>query len=136
MGWTWTHRPHHQPVMDYVKEQFTWETERVRVRVLDASLVRFRTAYLACETLHKDDGRTEVWAGVCLVGYAPKSYYNIGTKEIDETMGPCESECPQRILDLLTPTNSQWANEWRQRCWRYHAARRAKHKRKAPCGAV
>ena len=31
-------------------------------------------------------------------------------------MGPCEAECPARILNLLTPTTSGYANEWRKRC--------------------
>jgi hypothetical protein len=35
---------------------------------------------------------------------------------MDETMGPCESSCPERILKLLTPTDSDYAKEWRARC--------------------
>ncbi|WP_445177147.1 DUF6927 domain-containing protein [Rhizorhapis sp. SPR117] len=44
---------------------------------------------------------------------------------LDETMGPCEAECPARILDLLTSTENQHAIEWRQRC-RANVARRAR----------
>jgi hypothetical protein len=33
-----------------------------------------------------------------------------------EDMGPCEAECPKQIIDLLTPTESSIANEWRERC--------------------
>ncbi|MBO6031678.1 MAG: hypothetical protein J6Q22_09415 [Prevotella sp.] len=39
-----------------------------------------------------------------------------GYKDMDETMGPNESKCPASILALLTPTDSKWANEWRERC--------------------
>ena len=35
---------------------------------------------------------------------------------MDETVGPSQAECPQSILKLLSPTDSQWANEWRERC--------------------
>jgi hypothetical protein len=35
---------------------------------------------------------------------------------MDETMGPCDHDCPAAILDLLTPTDSEWANAWRQKC--------------------
>lgn len=49
------------------------------------------------------------------------------TKPIDETMGPCEDMCPARILDLLTDTDSEYANQWRARC----RARLAKPKPKA-----
>jgi hypothetical protein len=31
-------------------------------------------------------------------------------------MGPCEDNCPRRILDLLTPTEREHAIEWRRRC--------------------
>jgi hypothetical protein len=47
---------------------------------------------------------------------------------MDETMGPVESRCPERILDLLTPTDSEYANEWRARCRAFHAASKARPK--------
>lgn len=50
--------------------------------------------------------------------------HNYYRKEIDETMGPNEAECPVRILDLLTETDSQYAQEWRAAC-RGNAARKA-----------
>lgn len=28
----------------------------------------------------------------------------------------CECDCPRRILDKLTATDSEWANEWRRKC--------------------
>jgi hypothetical protein len=31
-------------------------------------------------------------------------------------LGPCESECPARILDLLTATDNTYALAWRSRC--------------------
>ena len=33
-----------------------------------------------------------------------------------EHMGPYESACPRRILDLLTPTTHEYALDWRARC--------------------
>jgi hypothetical protein len=36
-----------------------------------------------------------------------------------EDMGPCEAECPQQIIDLLKPTDSSIANEWRERCRKF-----------------
>lgn len=38
------------------------------------------------------------------------------TKPITDTMAPAEDLCPARILDLLTDTNSEYANQWRERC--------------------
>lgn len=37
-------------------------------------------------------------------------------KEISEDMGPCEDRCPNSILSLLSETDSEAANEWRDRC--------------------
>ena len=39
-----------------------------------------------------------------------------GTKMMDESSGPCYYDCPKAILDLLSPTESEWANEWRAKC--------------------
>ncbi|WP_339454568.1 DUF6927 domain-containing protein, partial [Pseudomonas sp. EA_5y_Pfl2_R50] len=35
---------------------------------------------------------------------------------LDESMGPCEDNCPAHILDLLTPTDKEYAIDWRRRC--------------------
>lgn len=43
-------------------------------------------------------------------------------------MGPCEAECPVAILDLLTPTDAEYAVAWRERC-RAAVSARSKHPR-------
>ena len=48
-----------------------------------------------------------------------RDYYNFCYKDMDETCGPYDIKCPTTILDLLTPTVNQWANEWRQKCRDY-----------------
>lgn len=52
--------------------------------------------------------------GVVVLTYTRKGHF--GYKIISETSGPCEDRCPNSILDSLSPTNSKWANEWRDRC--------------------
>lgn len=42
---------------------------------------------------------------------------------IAEAEGPLQFECPARVLDRLTPTNSEMAIQWREKC-RALAARR------------
>ncbi|MGH6766402.1 MAG: DUF6927 domain-containing protein, partial [Bradyrhizobium sp.] len=42
------------------------------------------------------------------------------------------SECPERILNLLTPTDSSYAIEWRARCRENAAARRALSRKPSP----
>lgn len=43
----------------------------------------------------------------------------------DETVGPRDTDCPDSILDLLTATKSQWANDWRAACRANNAANNA-----------
>lgn len=65
----------------------------------------------------------EVRALVILMQRHAADFHNFGYKGMDESMGP-EAQCPARILDLLTPTDSTYALEWRERC-RANLARRA-----------
>ena len=41
-------------------------------------------------------------------------------------MGPCEDDCPARILDMLTPTDNENALDWRSRCRANNALRNRK----------
>ena len=93
-------------------EFFTKEFDMAtRGQAIVASATIKRTYYAA---IRNADGET--WALVCLLQWVPRDYFNFGYKDIDETMGPNESEAPARVLDALTSTTSEWANEWRTRC--------------------
>jgi hypothetical protein len=48
------------------------------------------------------------------VQWNKNDYNNFGVKDMDETVEPYYYDCPKRILDLLTPTNDERANHWRQ----------------------
>ena len=58
----------------------------------------------------------QVFGVVFLTSTDSKDYYNFSYKDMDESMGPCYYDCPKGILDLLTPTDSEWANNWRAKC--------------------
>jgi len=58
-----------------------------------------------------------VFAVVCLTSTNLNEYYNFSYKDMDETCGPYQFDCPKGILDLLTPTDNEYANEWRNRCY-------------------
>jgi len=68
----------------------------------------------------KRESTCEIFGYICLTSSDKKGGYNFGYKSMDETCGPTESKCPMSILNLLTPTDSKWANEWRERCRAYH----------------
>lgn len=66
--------------------------------------------------VHEHDGQR--WACLYLLRGSPKvknDPCNWGYKDVDETMGPNEISFPYTWLDLLTPTDSKYANEWRAR---------------------
>jgi hypothetical protein len=125
MGWLYMQSLNgHSGPSAYLDDQFTYARDGHRSKVLRSALPGKRTYYAAIEHVRPDDTRI-VFAAVCLVRYNPRDRegYIFGYKDMDESMGPCESGCPQAILDLLTPTDSAFALEWRARC-RANATRR------------
>lgn len=66
--------------------------------------------------VHEHDGQR--WACLYLLRGSPKvknDPYNWGYKDVCESMGPNEISFPYTWLDLLTLTDSKYANEWRAR---------------------
>ena len=94
--------------------RFTFKTEKQEVSVLKSSMVG-STYYAAVQV--KTPEETTVIGGVILTGI--RGPY-IAMKVLEETCGPTERKCPKSILKLLTPTQSEWANEWRRDCLAYH----------------
>ncbi len=111
----------------YLDNQFTFARETVRATVLRSALVKMRTYYAAIEQLQPGRER-EVIGIVCLVRYNPRDRegYIFAYKDMDEAAGPYEAECPAAILDLLTPTDNDFALAWRERCRAMIARRGAK----------
>ena len=135
MGWLYmTSLDGHATPRAYLDHQFTYERPSHRSRVLRSSLVGMRTYYAAVEHIKVDTGEREVFALICLVRYKPHDRDGdvFGYKDLEESMGPCESDCPEAILDLLTPTTSQNALQWRQNCRAKAAARRANAAKPSP----
>lgn len=60
--------------------------------------------------------KSEVFAAVVLTRTNINEHYNFSYKDMDETCGPCYYDCPNVILDLLSPTDNEYANEWRKLC--------------------
>lgn len=113
MGWTYFQKP--ENVSKWFSDQLTWETEKTKNTCLKTA-IKFKEAYAAVETIEKETGKREVWAAAFLLNYTRDSYYNFGYKDMDETMGPYIYNCPASILNLLTPTENETANKWREMC--------------------
>ena len=133
MGWTETHATFYKNGKVDRKAECdaicTYTNEKVTSRVLKSAMVS-TVYYAAVEQIR--EGVREVFAAVFLTsgslcGYP---YFNFSYKDMSEDWCPCEQDCPVSILKLLTPTDSEYANEWRQKC--YENAEKKKAARKDP----
>jgi hypothetical protein len=99
--------------------------------VLKSSMVG-STYYAAVKPLKKYNGNDDngehiyidipedeqrVFAVVFLTSTNMKDYFNFAYKDMDESCGPYQCDCPRSILDLLTPTENEYAKEWRKQCY-------------------
>lgn len=100
------------------------ENETTLWEVLKSSM-RGSTYYAAVKMTDKETGKFEIFAAVFLTSINNRDYFNFNYKDMDETCGPYECDCPKGILDLLTETDSEYAIKWRKRC-------REKLERKTP----
>ena len=135
MGWTSYHATHYKNGKIDRKAEcdayFLEGLNRGYYDVLKSSMVG-STYYAAVRPLKKYGGKDEngntiaidipideqiVFGVVFLTSTNMKEYYNFYYKDMDESCGPCQCECPKGILDLLTPTESEYANEWRKACY-------------------
>ena len=114
MGWTYSHKPKWQTVQSFLEERFNCVNESGSWKILKCKS-SIREAYIALEVIHTGQPRRVVGV-VCLLGYDKKSHYNFGYKDMDEGMGPYSYNCPAEILDMLTPTDNEYALKWREKC--------------------
>ena len=78
------------------------------LKVLDISK-KGNVVYMAVQNVEKK----HIFATVTLISISDGEFM---WKDMDETVGPCEDDCPKKILDQLSPTTSEYALEWRKRC--------------------
>lgn len=71
-----------------------------------------------------------MWALIILTKRT-RDYFNITYKEMSDACGPGDFGAPAAVLDALTPTSDDSANEWRQACRERLAKRAAARKVKA-----
>ena len=153
MGWTWYRATHYFPNggIDRRAEcdaYFMEGLNRGHYEVLKSVMVG-TVYYAAVKKLKKYTGHDEngnwlysdlppeeqkVFGAVFITSTSKKDYYNFGYKDMDETMGPGDCDCPKSIISLLSETDNEYALHWRQRCL---AKRHTKSKLNSlPIGAV
>jgi hypothetical protein len=123
MGWLFMSRSGmggHASAKAYLDAQLTYErtdeTGTHGLRVIASSCLRNKVYYAAAQPYGGKD--TAIFAVVCLVKWNPRDREGMvfGYKDMTEHAGPCEAECPERILQLLGPTDHEHAIDWRRRC--------------------
>lgn len=122
MGWFFIERP--SDIREYFERECRVDREDgSRQRLVDFAIVDLRVGYGAIEQTDADGSR-RVFALVAPLKFCRNTRFDFGYKQMDETVCPCEAECPTRILDLLTdPPYNEFAAEWRGRCREYHEGR-------------
>ncbi len=130
MGWTYTHINRGEAYKN-LKDIYTMENERIKSEVLRCFLKGFTTFYAAVKYTYKETGKSFVYAGVCKTHFG-RGQWNFGYKEMEEFMGPSESDCPETIMKMLTPLDEiaeienydktkdgsyTFAKRWRENCW-------------------
>lgn len=107
MGWTSYHATHYKN--GKVDRKAECDALFEEGGVLKSAMVG-STYYAAIK--HKSG----IGAVIFLTSTDMKDYFNFSYKDMDETMGPYNYDCPKGILDLLTPTENEYANNWRAAC--------------------
>jgi hypothetical protein len=124
MGWTYTHKPKGQTIETFFKER--WENGHFKI--LKVKTYFRREVYLLCEITPKDGAPKYTFAAMCLINFCPRDpEYNFGYKDMDQSCGPQYYNCPDEILDDITPTDSEYANNWFASCRANNAEKRKHH---------
>ena len=124
------HKPARMSMRRLLRERFECDDEHCRMRIVDSVVVAGRTAYAAMEWVMKDNDRRQVLGVVLRLGEVATSRgKTIVAHEAIESMLPSDTDCPYRILRLLSSTDDPQALEWRRRCrdrWHYRGVQRAR----------
>jgi hypothetical protein len=119
----------------YFTREYTRATPTTRYTVRKASAVR-GVVYAALRVENLVDGSYYTTALVILFKNSKKDGF--GYKDMDESVGPCEVDCPVEIMDMLTPIEqmpqhlkTESAAEWRQRVAARRERRGAANKARA-----
>lgn len=100
MGWTTT-RNTNQTSTDFINTHVLYSEDIVAIEAEDTTLY---VAYRLNDTVS------------ALVVLRDFEGNEVSYKVLDETEGPFEAHASQAFLDVLSPTDNQYATEWRSRC--------------------
>jgi len=113
MGWTSLNKQRGLTTGEWFRKEYQLGEN---YELLDIAIVHRQEVYMAI----KDLRTANVVALIFLVRYG-RGYYNFSYKDMDEFCGPVVYNCPERILNMLTPLTGEldrhgYAREWRRKC--------------------
>lgn len=110
MGWTGTYKEKGESYDDFFNAEYGNESHHVWIGKGFAKNGAYYRAMKNTET-------GEIFAVIILLQHGSQSdRTNFFYKTMDETEGPYNYDCPKRILDILTPTDDEFAIQWRIKC--------------------
>ena len=117
MGWAFYNASNYKPNGRVDRKKEADETFSEHYTVIESVMVA-SVHYAAI----KNERTGAVSAAVTLTATANRgSGSNFGYKGMSENMGPSDAKCPISILELLTPTDDEYAIKWREKCYAYHS---------------
>lgn len=96
----------------FLDKEYTCENYEYKWEVLKSAMVG-TTWYGACRRTNLKTGKSIVYGETILTAIDNMEFF---WKEVSEDMGPYTIECPIGILNLLTPTENPYAQQWREKC--------------------
>lgn len=118
MGWYSLIKPKEITVEQFFQSESFFGSKST---ILKSALINMREFYAAVST------ENEVWAFVALIDFSkPKGTdrTNFAYKDMDENCLPYYFNCPEKILNLLSPTDNENALKWRDSCRRQIAKKK------------
>ena len=104
---------------DVIRDRVTDEETDTQRRQCLASAVRGNVLWTVWEITRKDNGETVRYIGCDLLGTDGEK--NWGYKDMEESMGPYQVNCPLKFLSLVPQvTNEGWREKVRQHHARTH----------------
>ena len=137
MGWTSTNATHYKNGKIDIKREldsilYGNNSNGTAFNCLKSSLVG-NVYYSACERVRGND--RVVFAVIVKTSVCMKDFYNFSYKEMEENECPVYCDCPKSILNLLTPTTSEYAIEWRKNCKLKSESKKSNTLSKLPLGS-
>lgn len=119
MGWTSQFVSFDSKDSEEIKKFFVNQWNVENFRCLDYSK-KGNIIYMAVENIKNN----KIFAVVTRISFYNRELY---WKEMRESCGPVYVECPQRILKKLSPTDNEYAKNWREKCWEFHKKKAKKY---------